>query len=117
MVNASFRSKVEGEVSIMETRHDLRRNDRRPCDHNVTVMWRDLGGQDKFVHAKVLDICESGLRVQMPEALPHQTYVALSASKLGLVGHASVRHCMRTRGAKFAIGVEFTAGLRWTPRN
>jgi hypothetical protein len=33
------------------------------------------------------------------------------------VGHASVRHCTRTRGSKFAIGVEFTAGLHWTPRN
>ena len=101
----------------MEARHDLRRQDRRPCDHNVTVMWRDLRGADKFVHTKALDICESGLRLQMPEALPRQTYLALSATKLGLMGHASVRHCTRTRGSRFAIGVEFTAGLRWTPKD
>jgi hypothetical protein len=106
----------------METRHDLRRHDlrredRRPCDHNITVMWRDLGGEDKFVHAKALDICESGLRLQMPEALPRQVYLTLSASKLGLLGPASVRHCTRIRGSKFAIGVEFAAGMRWTPKD
>ena len=99
----------------METRHDLRRQDRHPCDQNVTVMWRDLRGQDKFVSAKALDICEGGLRLQMPEALAQQSYVALSASKLGLMGHASVRHCTRMRGSKFAVGLEFTAGMRWVP--
>ena len=40
----------------METRHDLRRNDRRPCDYDVTVMWRGSGGEDKFARAKALDL-------------------------------------------------------------
>jgi len=97
-------------------RHDLRREDRRTCDDNISVTWRDSGGENKFARVKALDICEFGLRLQMPEALPRQAYVALSASKLGLVGQASVRHCTRLRGAKFAIGVEFTAGLHWMPR-
>ena len=82
-------------------RHDLRRRDRRACDHKVTVMWRDLRGQDKFAHAKTLDICEMGLRLQLPEELPRHTYLAISATKLGLVGHASVRHCMRIQGSSF----------------
>jgi hypothetical protein len=98
-------------------RHDLRRKDRQACDHNITVMWRDLHGEEKFVQAKALDICELGLRLQMPETLPRQAYLALSAAKLGLMGHASVRHCTRIRASKFAVGVEFTAGLRWTPKD
>jgi hypothetical protein len=105
------------ETQLDVRRRDLRRNHRQPCHHNVTVMWRDLQGQDKFVHTKALDICESGLRLQMPEELPRHAYLSLSAAKLGLMGHASVRHCTRIRGAKFAIGVEFTAGLRWTPED
>jgi hypothetical protein len=64
-------------------RRDLRRNDRRPCDHNVKVMWRDLAGQDKFTHAKALDISELGLRLQMPEALPHQAYLGLNGPSWG----------------------------------
>jgi hypothetical protein len=98
-------------------RKDLRRHDRQSCDHNVTVQWRDQGGQDKFAHAKAFDISELGLRLHLPEALPRHAYLTLSAAKLGLMGHASVRHCTRIRGAKFAVGVEFTAGLRWTPKD
>lgn len=101
----------------METRHDLRRRDRVPCEHSVTIMWRDLAGEDKFALAKAVDICELGMRVQMPEALTPQTYVALSASKLALLGNASVRHCERTRGSKFAVGIEFCSGLRWKPKS
>jgi hypothetical protein len=100
----------------METRHDLRRQDRQPCDHSVTVRWRDLRGEEKFVRAKALDICKTGLRLQMPEALPRQSYVAISVVKLGLMGDASVRHCTRTGVSRFAVGVEFSAGLNWTPR-
>lgn len=115
---AGIRSKLESEVIIMEEiRHDLRRQDRRPCDNIVTILWRDTCGQEKFVNAKALDICELGLRVQMPEELPKHTYLTLRALKLGLLGRASVRHCTRLGGSKFAIGIEFTAGLRWTPRN
>lgn len=101
----------------METRHDLRRQDRQACDSSVTVGWRDSRGQDKFVNATALDISESGLRLRMPEALPPQAYLTLRASKLGLLGSACVRYCTRIGGSKYAIGVEFTAGLRWTPRN
>jgi hypothetical protein len=98
-------------------RHDLRRQDRRLCDHNVTVLWRGPLGEDKFVNTKVLDICEFGVRLQMPEALPKHAYLRLSASKLGLMGDGSVRHCTRIRGSKFAVGIEFTAGLRWSPKS
>jgi hypothetical protein len=100
----------------MSTRHDLRRQDRQACDHTVTVLWQDPGGQDKFVNAKALDISECGLRLQMPEAMATQRYLTIRAPKLGLLGHASVRHCARSAGSTFVIGVEFTAGLRWTPK-
>jgi hypothetical protein len=53
----------------------------------------------------------------MPEALARQSYVAVSAVKLGLMGDASVRHCTRTGVSKFAVGVEFSAGLHWTPKS
>jgi hypothetical protein len=101
----------------LQTRHDLRRQDRRACDQSVTVLWRDIRGDEKFVNAKALDISEAGLRLQMPEALPQQAYLTLRASKLGLLGRASVRHCTRINGSKYAIGVEFTAGLNWAPKD
>ena len=101
----------------METRHDLRRKDRLPCEHRVTVLWRDIGGQDKCFLAKTLDICELGLRIEMPEALRKQTSLTIGAPKLGLAGNASVRHCARIGAAKFAVGVEFAGGMRWAPKD
>lgn len=99
----------------METRHDLRRQDRRPCEHKVTVIWRDARGENKFANARAVDISKSGMRLQMPEAPPLHTYVTLRATKLGLVGNASVRYCLRTKSSHYAVGAEFTAGLEWTP--
>lgn len=100
----------------METRRDLRRNIRRSCEHQVTVMWRGPQGEDKYVSTKVVDISELGLRLQMPEGMQRQTYLVVSAPKLGLSGQASVRHSGRIKGAKFAVGVEFASGMRWKPK-
>jgi hypothetical protein len=99
----------------MGTRHDLRRQDRQPCEHKITVTWRDAGGENKFAIARAIDISESGIRLQMPEAPPLHTYVMIRATKLGLLGNASIRYCVRTAASKYAVGAEFTAGLRWTP--
>lgn len=101
----------------METRRDLRRNARRPCEQQVTVMWRGSQGDDKYVITKAVDISELGLRLQMPEGLQRQTYLTVSSPKLGLSGRASVRHSGRMHGAKFSVGVEFASGMRWTPKD
>jgi hypothetical protein len=74
-------------------------------------MWREAG-QDRFVQAKALDVCEWGLRFEMPHAPAVQTCLALAAPRLGLTGSASVRHATRLRNTNFAVGVEFASGLR-----
>ncbi len=79
-------------------------------------MWRETG-QDRFAHAKALDICEWGLRLQMPLAPALQTPLMLAAPGLGLAGSASVRYSMRMRNTNFAVGVEFASGLRWKQKD
>jgi len=96
------------------TRHDLRRQDRVICTQTVMVMWRDHRGEEKFANAQALDVSAHGLRLQMPEAVPQQTSITLRATKLGLHGRASVRHCFR-KGGRFAVGVQFAGDLRWAP--
>jgi hypothetical protein len=115
MAITRFGRKVVVEVGIMGTRHDLRRQERRPCEHNVTVIWRDARGENKFAVARAIDISESGIRLQMPEAPPLHSYVTLRAAKLGLLGNASVRHCFRTAASRHVVGAEFSTGLQWTP--
>lgn len=101
----------------MERHRDLRRHERRSCGDQITVVWRCPRGDDKFWNTKALDISELGMRVQMLEALPRQSYVIVRASTLGLVGQASVRHCSRIHGGKFSMGLEFASGMRWAPKH
>jgi hypothetical protein len=96
--------------------HDLRRVSRQPCDCRVSVMWRE-SGQDRFVQAKALDVCEWGLRLEMPLSPAHEASLTLAAPRLGLTGPASVRHSTRLRNSNFAVGVEFASGLRWKQKN
>jgi PilZ domain len=100
----------------METRHDLRRHERTACEQTVTVLWRDARGDNKFVNARAVDISRCGMRLHMPEAPPLHSYVTLRATKLGILGNASVRYCFRTAKSKYAVGAEFTAGLEWAPK-
>lgn len=79
-------------------------------------MWREAG-QDRFAQAKTLDICEWGLRLQMPQALAYQTSLTLAAPRLGVAGSASVRHSTRMPNMKFAVGVEFASGWRWKQKD
>ena len=95
--------------------HDLRRQQRRPCEHNVTVIWRDSRGDNKFANVRAVDISDGGMRLQMPEAPPLRSYVTVRDSKLGLVGSASVRYSLRTKGSKYFVGAEFSPGAQWTP--
>lgn len=100
----------------MENRHDIRRASRQSCDCQVSVIWREAG-QDRFIQAKALDICEWGLRLQMPQAPAHLTSLILAAPRLGLAGGALVRHATRLRNTNFAVGVEFASGLRWKQKD
>jgi hypothetical protein len=77
-------------------------------------MWCDSSGHDKFANALALDISETGMRLKVPEALAVQSCVTLRSEILKLHGQASVRYCSRL-GTKYAIGLEFGRGVRWTP--
>ncbi len=99
----------------MAEKSGTRRNERIPAEELVEVTWKDRAGQEKFAKARTLDISESGMRVEMPEALDKQTYVALRSNSLSLHGTASVRSCTR-QATKYLIGLEFSGGLKWKPK-
>lgn len=100
----------------MEYKGGLRRSERLTTDALVEMTWKDRLGQEKFAKGRSLDISATGIRVEMPESLDKQTYVTLRSNALSLHGTASVRSCTR-KGAKFLIGLEFSAGLKWKPKN
>ena len=94
---------------------DLRRHQRTAKSTPVQIIWKDRQGQDRFVNGRILDVSESGLRVEVSDPIEKQTYVTLQSPGLGLHGTASVRTCAR-KGMKYLVGLEFSAGLKWKPK-
>ncbi len=62
--------------------------------------------------ARVLNISECGIAIELPEAAQLLSRVKLQSEKHGLLGQGAVRHCRRV-GTKYVVGIEFTDGLRW----
>jgi hypothetical protein len=90
----------------------MRRQSRIEVAVPVDVMWTDRWGHERFATARSVDICESGIRIQVPEALPERSFVRLRADKIGLAGSGSVRTCIK-KGTKFVVGLEFSGGMKW----
>jgi hypothetical protein len=90
----------------------MRRQARIDVSVPVDVMWTDRYGHERFATASSIDICESGIRIQVPEALPERSYVRLRADRIALAGSASVRTCIK-KGTKFLVGLEFSGGMKW----
>jgi hypothetical protein len=78
----------------------------------VDVMWTDRQGHERFATARSIDVCESGIRILVPEPLPERSYVRLRADKIALAGSASVRTCLK-KGTKYVAGLEFSGGMKW----
>jgi len=97
-------------------RNDLRRSRRYAVENEtVRVSWLGPSGTLKTSpYARVLNISEGGIAVELPEPAQIVSRVKLQADKHRLLGEGTVRHCRRV-GAKYVIGVKFVDGLRWRP--
>jgi hypothetical protein len=95
---------------------ELRRHARSAKSAPVQVAWKDRQGADNVIRGTIIDVSESGIRIELPEPLEKQTYVTLQSTSLGLHGSASVRTCTR-KGVKYVVGLELSAGLKWKPKS
>lgn len=92
-------------------RKNARRDERLTLGGNVRLIWQDVRGYEKFARGRCLDVSQSGLRMELPEAIPVRSYVIVRADSVGMAAHAAVRHCAPHRG-KFIVGLEFSVPLR-----
>jgi PilZ domain len=99
----------------LDNKGDLRRHNRTPVAALVELNWTDGRGMEKFITGQIIDVSESGMRIQLREPLARQTYVTLRADHIGLHGRASVRTCAK-QGTKYVVGLEFAGGLKWKPK-
>jgi hypothetical protein len=99
----------------MAEKGNLRRHHRAQSRSIVQIGWKDQLGNEKYTKARILDISEAGMRVEVPERIPERSYVTLRADDLSLQGRGSVRTC-HAKGIKYIVGVEFSAGMKWKPK-
>lgn len=94
---------------------NLRRHLRSEFNSPVQLSWTDRNGNEQRVSARIVDISETGVRVESPEPLVPGVYVSFRAERLRLQGSASVRVCKK-QGTKYLAGLEFSGGLKWKPQ-
>jgi PilZ domain len=99
----------------MSNKGDLRRHARADKSAPVQVIWKDRQGVDRFINGRIINVSESGVRVELAEPLEKQIYVTLQCVSLGLHGSASVRSCTR-KGVRYVVGLELSGGLKWKPK-
>ena len=64
--------------------------------------------------ARPIDVSETGMSVELPEAALLLSRIRLESDKGELLGQGKIRYC-RPTGAKYIVGLEFTDSLRWRP--
>ena len=92
---------------------DLRRTKRVEHKGRVSLSWSDSTGAVCSCLGDCIDLSAAGMRVRVPSPVPNKAYVALRFKEAGLHGAASVKSCSR-KGLSYAVGLEFTSGLRWS---
>ncbi|HTR38100.1 MAG TPA: PilZ domain-containing protein [Bryobacteraceae bacterium] len=100
----------------MSQKGDIRRHSRTPRSGPVQLSWRDRNGNAQVSRGRLVDISEAGMRVEVPEPLEKLIYLTVRADELGIHGTASVRSCTR-KGLKYVVGLEFSAGLQYKPKD
>ena len=96
------------------SRRNSRQFPRQSVSASIRIGWQDESRQNKSAVTRTFDISESGIRFELIERLPLRADVMVRSDKIGLQTRAIVRYC-EPKGMKFAVGVEFAGGYRWTP--
>ena len=94
---------------------NLRRHERIECDTKGRAMWSDRFGRDKWAIVRIFDLSESGVRLELPEAVEARSVIQFSSDDMKVQGQATVRFC-RHQGTKYVVGAEFVGGTAWKPR-
>jgi len=94
------------------TSQDLRRHRRYEVDSGILdVWWLDLSGRMKTARTRALNISESGMALELPEAA-RPLLVRFQSQRFKVQGVGAVRYCRR-EGEKHIVGLEFKDDLHW----
>lgn len=86
---------------------ELRKHPRRPASHRLLLSWIDGQNVNRMTRAKCVDISQSGMQIESPDAIEVRSYITFRDERSKMSGSGSVRYCFR-KGLKYRIGVEFS---------
>ena len=91
---------------------DLRGHRRYEVDSGILdVWWLDVSGRMKTARTRALNISETGIALELPEAaMP--LLVRFQSELFKVKGVGAVRYCRR-EGHKYIVGLEFKDDLHW----
>ena len=91
---------------------ELRRHRRYTVDSGILqVAWLDSAGRMKTTRTRALNISETGIALELPEAaMP--LLIRFQSDRFNVQGVGAVRYCRRA-GPKYIVGLEFTDNLHW----
>lgn len=75
----------------------------------IRILWED-NGRERVSNATVVNKSANGAKLRVNERIPVRSYVTCNDEALGIVGRASVRYCIFSKG-KYEIGLEFGDGV------
>lgn len=81
---------------------------RRPTDCAVELTWKTDSGERLFEQCRALDLSESGVAVECPEAIPPMSSLIVLAPAFQVAALAQVRHCT-WRERIYVLGLFFVA--------
>jgi hypothetical protein len=95
--------------SAIARKTDTRRHARHPVDGMIRILWEDSDGRERVSNAMIVNASANGVKLRLDEKISVRSYVACNDVSLGIVGRASVRYCVFSKG-KYEIGLEFGSG-------
>jgi hypothetical protein len=96
----------------MQDTGNIRRHIRFDLNSKARVMWTDRFGRDKWASVRLFDASESGVRMELPEAVELRSVLNFMSENANVRGQATVRFCRR-EGNKFLVGAEFVGDTFW----
>jgi hypothetical protein len=96
-------------------RSDKRKHPRLPGNRAVVrASWLDTAGTLKLGQARLIDISEGGVALELPEPPQASSLIRFQCDRFRLYGMGSIRYVSGTRG-RCVVGLQFAAGSGWLP--
>jgi hypothetical protein len=85
-----------------------RRAPRKAIEAPIDLQWNTDSGDKRLESCRAIDISDTGVCVELPEALPLQRHVLVRMPGLDMAALAQVKHC-EWRSSVFTVGLNLVA--------